>query len=402
MTVFLFILGLVECALLHLLAMAGVQLGKKEAREQEMAKYAPPGGWPRCALIIPVAGSDPRMEPALRSLLEQDYPGFETFIITREGDEAPLPLIRMLVDEYPGLRHGTAKTAGKCGQKNLNLLTGVAMAGPDCEILAFCDSTHIARHDFLRCLTRPLACDEANFTTGYHIVEPKDSGTTTLGYALSVLFMRFMQAMGSLTQPWGGALAMKRATFEEHDVAKLWQTNVVDDCSLAAHLQRSRIRARLCPGATLVTTAANHALDTWSAWMQRQILFLKFCIPGQWIALGIAIILLLAPPLWALAAMCAGVLGLGGGMPPFLAMCWSCLIFAVMAGWRRFLPFTPGIWLWMTAFFCACALFTWVYLRTIFARGITWSNTTYRVGSGGVVQGIERNAPPFDRGIDAK
>ncbi len=99
MTVFLFILGLVECALLHLLAMAGVQLGKKEAREQEMAKYAPPGGWPRCALIIPVAGSDPRMEPALRSLLEQDYPGFETFIITREGDEAPLPLIRMLVED---------------------------------------------------------------------------------------------------------------------------------------------------------------------------------------------------------------------------------------------------------------------------------------------------------------
>ena len=103
MTVFFFILGLAQCGLLFLLTGTGAKLLRKAQKEREEAHYLPHGGWPRAVMIIPAAGADPRMEAALRSLMEQDYPGLMHIIVTADADDPAAGIIRRLKEDYPAL-----------------------------------------------------------------------------------------------------------------------------------------------------------------------------------------------------------------------------------------------------------------------------------------------------------
>lgn len=387
---FFFLLGMFQCALLWHLGRIGKRLEALELRERELARLNPPNGWPACALITPVAGIQPATEAALRSLAEQNYPGFRLYLVTQDAADAAAPLIQALARQHGNIEHVIAGEAVGRGQKNQNSLAGVAAAAPYAEILAFCDSTHIAHADFLRCLVAPIARNEAEFTTGYHVVEPSDQRIVTLAYALSAMFMRFMQAAPGLAQPWGGAMAMSRAAFARYQVGALWAGNVVDDCSLAALLAKEKARVRLCPGALLRTRAANHAFGVWSAWLKRQVLFLKFCMPAEWLALGLVCFLMAAPPCWCVGACLDGILGEGGGAAPFLALCWLCVLGWMIGPWRRLLALQPAISRWLSAFFAASFMFALIYLGTIFTNSIVWSHIRYRVGKGGRVIAMKR------------
>lgn len=390
MTVFLFFLGLLQCLVIWMLGQGGIVLARRAQREHELVLADPPGGWPQCALIIPVAGEHPNMEPALRSLLEQDYPAFSVWLVTESRDDPAAILIGRLKTDYPGIQHLVAGQAASCGQKNHNLLAGVKAAGTGASVYVFCDSTHLAEPDFLRCLVAPLALGEAAFSTGYHQVVPGDRRTATLGYAICALFMRFLQGMTLLTQPWGGAMAMSRDAFERYDVAGLWAANVVDDCSLGAWLNRRHVQVRLCAGALLRTRAAAQRFSVWRAWLERQILFLKFCMPGQWLALGLCAIIMLAPTLWAALAILRGLMGIGGGMAPFLALCWFFLAAWAIGGWRAFFTLEIPQGAWMMAFFCSCAMFALVYAGTLFRHRLVWRDKVYQVGASGRILGIGR------------
>lgn len=389
MNVFLFFLGIMQCVLLYFLARCGIALERRARREESLAGHAPRSGWPRVAMIVPLAGERPFMEPALTSLLGQDYPSLTPIFVTATEDDAAVGLIRRLQQNFPGIRHVVAGRAAQCGQKNYNLLAGVA-AAPGADVLMFCDSTHVARPDFARCLVGPIARREASFCAGYHQVEPLDKGIFTVSYALSVLMMRLLQGMSALTQPWGGAMAMSREAFERHGVADLWASNVVDDCSLGAMLQREGEHVRFCPAALLKTPAREHGLSQWTAWMERQILFLKFCMRGQWILLGLFMLFMIAPCLWCGIACLRGILGLGGDTGPFLALLWLLCLAWALNRWRPFLVSPPPPGRWVSAFFMSLAVFCTVYLRTIGKSSLLWAGTLYRVGRGGRVVSIRR------------
>lgn len=390
MTVFWFILGLFQCFIIWLLGRCGKSLAARAIREQQLSETAPPVGWPPCAIIVPAAGFHPNMEAALRSLAEQDYPDFLLCLVTASDSDPVCSLISRLQAEYGNIAHVVAGFAHNCGQKNFNQLAGVNFVSDRAQIFAFCDSTHVARPDFLRCLVGPICRGEAGFTTGYHTVEPQDQNIISLAYALSVLFMRFMQGLPALTQPWGGAMAMSRHAWRHYNIAALWSANVVDDCSLGALLQREGVHVHLCPGALLRTAVASHPFSVWRAWLERQILFLKFCIPAEWFALGVLCAIMAIPPVWFLISCGRGLMGIGGGMPPFLALCWLCALWYALGDWRNFLPRRPAVSRWITAFFCASLMFCAVYLSAIFTHAITWHNVIYTVGKGGHVLRLER------------
>lgn len=390
MTVFIFFIGLLQCAIIWILGRVGMKLLARTSQDRELARFEPPQGWPSCALIVPVSGTHPQMESALSSLAAQNYPHFTIYLVTATSDEPAASLIQCLQLECANVVHIVAGQAHKCGQKNHNILAAIDRIGDKAEVYAFCDSTHVAAPDFLRCLVGPIARKEAAFTTGYHQVEPQDGQIITLAYSISVLFMRFMQAIPGLTQPWGGAMAMTRAAFATANVADLWASNVVDDCSLAALLREIGIRPRLCPGALLSTVAGNHPLTTWRHWLERQVLFLKFCIPSQWRSLGLACAIMATPPAWFLWTCMRGLLGVGSTTGPFLALCWLLVLWYAVGSWRQFVTPVPAISRWLTAFFFASFMFAYVYVTTIGARTLLWNNILYHVGLRGQVATMER------------
>ncbi len=390
MLLFWFCVALAQCGLLYLLARCGRALVRKAEEERAAVRCAPRGGWPRAAMIVPVAGTHPRMADALQSLLNQDYPDLIPVLVTATAEEPAAGLIRRLREDFPAVRHVVAGPATGCGQKNHNSLQGVAAVGDEADIYIFCDSTHLARPDFARCLAGPVAGGEAAFSTGYHTVEPRDQRPVTLAYALSVLLMRFLQALSAFTQPWGGAMAMSRDAFKRYGVAELWAHNVVDDCSLGAMLQGRGVPVRLCAGALLGTEAADHSLPVWRAWMERQVLFLKFCMPGQWMLLGVLAVLMALPPVCAALALLGGLLNLGSGAASLLALLWLAALAAALGPWRAFLPRPVPLGRWMWAFVCAVGMFVLVYLRSVSAKTIVWRDTVYTVGQGGTVLNVRR------------
>lgn len=383
------ILAALQCGLLILLG----RVGERLAREEKAAIFglANESDWPRAALIIPAAGTHPRMEEALESLLEQDYPQLLPVVVTAADNEPAALLVKDLQSRYPALRHVTAGEARGCGQKNHNSLAGVAAVGEAADVYVFCDSTHIAAPDFVRRLVAPVARGEAEFSTGYHQVTPRDSGPVTLAYALCVQLMRYLQGLArQFTQPWGGAMCISRAAFERHQVREIWAGNVVDDCALAGVLPARGVTVKLCPGALLRTEAAAHRLDIWRAWMDRQVLFLKFCVPSQWRLLGGLCAVMALPPLMAVLSLLGGLTGLASTGSVAVAFLYLIALAAAMGQWRDLAGNRLPIWRWMTAFALSAGMFARVYVGTIRARGILWHGIWYEVGEGGRVRGMRR------------
>ena len=326
-----FVLALLQCALLFFLSRVGSRLDREERKPAPQRTH-----WPRTGLIVPAGGNHPRMREALESLLKQDYPALYPVIVTATADEPAAGIARELQARYPQLRHVVAGFAKGCGQKNHNSLKGVEAVEDEVELLAFCDSTHIAPRDFIRRLVAPVV-DGEDFSTGYHKVVARDTGIVTMAYALCVQLMRYLQGISSFTQLWGGAMCFRLSAFRRYGVREFWMTNVVDDCSLADRLIHLGARIRLSGDAVLMTEAREHDLGVWHHWMDRQILFLKFCIPYQWVLLGVLACLMLLPVLWAVlavlglrlacgrAGLCRGPGAGAAQLGPFSGSRFSCL-----------------------------------------------------------------------------
>lgn len=355
--------------------------GKKVLSENEKQNNTDLQSQPMVGMIIPASGTHPSMEPALRSLLCQDYRNCVPVIVTATEEDPASFLVKKLQNEFPTLKHVISGLSDRCGQKNHNTLAAIQSLKKDVNVYVFCDSTHIANRDFVTHLVRPIINGESNFSSGYHMVTAEDDMICTRAYQVSVLFMRLLQSFPSLTQPWGGAMAIKREAFERLNIEKLWKENVVDDCSLASYLQQHKEKVVFSPNALLATTSRQHSRDVWRAWMERQILFLKFCVPVQWLGLGCFAAIMLLTPLQALFFLT----GMAGKVMGGLAFVYLAALAAVLAKWRDFLPEGSPLLQWISAFATATGMFFLTFCDTVFARGILWHGIYYTVGRGGKV-----------------
>lgn len=384
-----FVLAAFKCLLLYVLAKTGQSLPRRARLDDAANRALPENRWPSVGMIVPMAGADRRMSAAVRSLLIQNYPRYIPVLVTAENEDPAANLVRRIQKDYPHVRHVVAGPAHNCGQKNHNSLRGIAAVKNEVEVFVFCDSTHMAKPDFLRHLVGPIAARQAEFSTGYHVVVPNDHHPVTLAYAMCVLLMRLLQAVSSFTQLWGGAMAMTREAFGRYAVEELWASNVVDDCSLSARLQNLRVPVRLCPGALLHTEATNHERHVWRAWMDRQVLFLKFCMPLQWGLLGFMAIAMAVPPLMAIVILLGGLFNVSSALAVLLVVLWVVLLAKVLHLWRGLLRHSISFSRWFLSFLDAVIMFVLVYVHSLTAKSIVWHGQRYVVGRCGKVIRIE-------------
>ena len=273
--------------------------------------------YPRVALIVPLTGNSPEMETALKSLLNQPYPNYETLLVTRDLEDPATPLVRALLSRHPHSRHIVSGPAAGCSQKNHNILAGVGALNDSVEILVFCDSTHQAPPTFLRDLIYPLATGAAVLTSGFHRIIPGDARVATLGMLQTVLTLHLLHGFAAIALPWGGATAVLRSAFHDYGVAGVLRENVLDDFPLGLHLLRFGIRTAPVATAILNTNLSGQTLAGWSTWLTRQMLYLKYIMPGTWLAAALAGLILIAPILLGALAALGGLVGL---VTPSLAL----------------------------------------------------------------------------------
>lgn len=345
---------------------------------------------PRVGMVVPLTGGTSITRACLESFLDQSYPNYEVIFVTCGPDDPASRLVSEVVKAGKNARHVLSGEATRCGQKNHNLLAGIAALGTSVEILTFCDSTHLAPPHFLADLVSPIIDGEAVMTTGFHRIIPGDMGLPTLGMLLSVMSIHLMQAVKAITQPWGGGMAIKRQTFEENRISSLWATNCVDDLSMGTFLAKAGIRVKPVSSACLLTPISRVTLRDWHGWLKRQLLFLKFCQPGIWMASALAAYLF-ATPILACLAFAAGVLGIA---PKTVALCGLFFIVAFCAlglRWRTLAPEKIPAWRWMPAFFAGGLMALVCYAGTWTGNILHWRGISYRVSRGGKVEEVIRS-----------
>lgn len=348
--------------------------------------------FPRAAILVPLTGNSLGMRACLESLLNQDYPDYETVFITRDLEDPATSLIQDLLARHRRARHVISGPAQGCSQKNHNLLAGIAVLAESVQVLVFCDSTHQASPYFLQELIRPLAQGEAVLTTGFHRILPGDFRLGTLGMLLTVLAIHLMHGVAGIVHPWGGATAIFRRVFDDHRVARLWGETVVDDFTMGPLLLRAGLRVKAVPGAVLTTPLAGQSLGGWIVWLTRQLMYLKYCLPGTWVAAILAVYLLAGP---IILGGLAGLGGIGGLVSPGPALMGGgfLLVLTGVGVLARSLVPQPIPWApWLAAFYAALLVTPWCYLKTWSTNIIAWRGISYRVTWGGRVKEIITNS----------
>ena len=363
--------------------------------------HTPADGFPTVAVIVPVAGVQDNLPAALNSILVQDYPIYEIIIVTRNINDPAVPVIWSTIRGHCRARHVIAGPATKCGQKNYNLLAGVREVSDDVEILVFCDGTRFVPSHWIRSLVDPIVRNKALVSSGYHHVIPGDGRIWTLGHTITVLFLHLTKSIQWLNQPWGGGTAIKRDTFKTLNVEDVWRKNVVDDVSLAAYLRRCGVNVIFTPNACATTPLARETFGSWSSWFVRQILYLKYCLPLDWVV--IVILCFLQTSLFALAvALCIMGMFAQVSLLSFLSACTFIGAITIIGIILRGLhPQSGPLLSWIFALYTALIVACWCFVCSIFTRSISWRGLTYRVTTSGKVVSIiqEGLIPP---GVDRK
>ncbi|TVM16673.1 glycosyl transferase [Oceanidesulfovibrio indonesiensis] len=389
----LLVLALLLLGAIALLGRSHVLMANHGPRPADHPAFASlDGRWPPIGLVIPMHGDRPTMREAVASMLDQDYPELTVVLVTAEEDDPATNIARGHAASRGNVHHVIAGEAETNAQKLHNQLAGIALLeeldSPP-EILAFSDSTHLAPQGHLRELILPLVKADAFAVTGYHRVAPQDIRLTTLMYAFAVLGLHLMQGIPLLSQSWGGAMALARRTYHQHGVGELWRTNIVDDVSLTVLANKLGRRVTNASRACLVSPARDTTLDFWIAWLTRQVLYLRFCMPGTWLAAALGFLLLAAPPFIAVGLVIASLVGLVCSGAGFAGVGFLVIGGTLILSTRSLIPENPPILRWLMAGAATLVLAAWCYLRTWTARRMVWGIKAYAVGRGGKVKRVE-------------
>lgn len=345
---------------------------------------------PRVAMIVPVTGDTQAVRSGLQSLLAQDYPNLCFVLVTRDEEDPAAPLIDALIAGRQDAVRLVSGPAATSGQKNHNLLAGVAHVGDQADIYLFCDSTHVARPDLARLLAQPLAQGQAVMSGGFHRVVPLNATAPTLGMLLVCMFLHCLQPVRAVTQPWGGAMAILRRTFEEHGIRELWARNIVDDFSLGPHLAKKGIRTWPVGEACLETPLASVPFAIWQDWLTRQLLYLKFCTPEMWVGVIPVIWLFFGPALLAASGALAALFGLAAPWWLGAALAYGVGFAGLGLLYRSLAPRPVPFWPWTLGYFAAPLMAAWCYLRTWATFHMRWRGIAYKVSWGGRVVEVIR------------
>lgn len=343
---------------------------------------------PKATLIVPVKGSELGLAENLRSLLDQDYPDYETLIVARDEDDPAAVVARALLGQTaPGARvrfiiagPGPSDT----GEKINNLVAAVAAACTASEVLAFADSDGRVAGGWLRALVAPLENAPVGASTGYRWYFPENGGFWPLVRSVWNSTIAGNFGAGSPSFAWGGAMAVRRETFQSAGVAKYWRGSVSDDYRLTQAIRAAGLAIVFSPRAMVASGEANgqkYSTGEFLRWAVRQLTITRVYGPKLfWPALGAHVIYC--------GAMAAGIAAIAtGGL-------WAVPVLPVAVApgmlrgrWREqtarllfpdraaFFDRHGWAYCWLTPF----VTWVWLYilLASLFRRRIEWRGNTY-------------------------
>jgi len=230
---------------LHLMRRCAPSLSRLDAPE--------PHRWPRLSVVVPACDEADKFEPAVRTLLEEDYPDLEILLVDDRSTDSTGSAMDRLAAADPRVRviHVAALPEGWLGKVNALNLGLKASHG---EFVLFTDAdVHFCRGTLRRAIA--LCCAAR---LDHLVVFPRLEPThLLLDAALSVTVRQLI----FLARPWGmndprsprymgvGAFNLvRRSAFDATPGFEWLRLEVTDDMGLALMMKRSGARCRIVSG----------------------------------------------------------------------------------------------------------------------------------------------------------
>ncbi|MBD3344523.1 MAG: glycosyltransferase [Chitinivibrionales bacterium] len=336
---------------------------------------------PSCAIIVPCKGSDDGLRPSIDAYLSVDYDNFEIIFAVESEHDSAVPVIKEAISGKPNAKLVVAGLSSRCAQKNWNMLKGVENANKP-DVYVFADADITPQKEWLHELILPLSRSDAAATTGFRWIHlAKGSfGQYNHMFFNNFLYVLFCTAsMIGNAGLWGGSMAMRREDFEKLGVAERWKETVVDDMSLAEIIMKNKKRSVLVPPCITDTNEAL-PLQKSTAWIERQMMFLKMYHTHLWCLAMPVVFSILLIQLWLIPAVIISSISsrsffeLGGAAPlAFTALdLLAAPLYIFMGRIDRFFRFIvqEPLLRWMHLYALA---------RTSFTNTIIWSGVEYRL-----------------------
>jgi ceramide glucosyltransferase len=204
---------------------------------------------PFVSLFAPCRGVDQGFEENLSALFRQRYPAYEIIFVTDKADDASLQVIEEVRREFDvQSRVVIAGAAKESGQKVHNLRVAVAEADKASEVFVFTDTDARPGADWLRSLVAPLSDEGIGAATGYRWFIPERGGLSS--HLRSVWNASIASALGEQGHKnfcWGGATAVRRATFDQLNIREQWRGTLSDDFTLMRAMRSTKLPIHFVP-----------------------------------------------------------------------------------------------------------------------------------------------------------
>lgn len=247
------------------------------------ADYLPP-----ISVILPCKGLDPGFKGNLKKLLNQDYvkdgkAQFEVIFTVASADDPAYKEIeefRKTIDHVQ-TQLVVAGVNSQRGQKINNQLAALKVISDKTEAIVFVDSDVIARDNMLRYLVAPLQQPGVGATTGYRFYIPFKGDLPSVLRSMWNRVTAWEMASEKYAFAWGGAMAIKRDTFKQAQVAESWDRAADDDLSLTTSVKALGLKVRFVPQC-LVASHGDGTLEEIVEWTNRQLILTKVYYPELW------------------------------------------------------------------------------------------------------------------------
>ncbi len=263
-------------------------------------------------LIIPFKGVDPGLELNLRAFFAQDYADLHYLLVTQDAKDPSVAVIQKIASQYPERRWRllfTGSAQGQ-GQKVHNLVRAVGAVEPDREILVFGDSDIRPGKHWTRDLIEVANRPGVGMATGFRWYLPQTHNFASLLRACWNAGIASLMTEKDNRFAWGGAMAIKRTTFERCRVLEYWRGALSDDLALSRALRDCRQSIYFQPRA-LSFSHEDCSLGELLNWTHRQFAITRIYHPQMW---------------WmTLAAQAINGLTLWGGLGLLLLGSWTGL-----------------------------------------------------------------------------
>lgn len=284
-TVFYFFAGLIIAQ--GVLSLRGgfryLKYVRERLSEKDDSSFAP-----FVTVFAPCRGVDEGLKENLQALFNQDYPRYEIlFIVDDERDAA-----RSVIDEVRALNNIKSRVlisgkANGCSQKIHNMIYASERVDDESRVFAFCDSDARPAKNWLGALVRELKDEQVGAATGYRWFVPSGEA------GLSARFLSHLRAVWNASTAtvlganakdnfcWGGATAMRRATFEDLNIREVWRAAVSSDWTLTNKIKESGLEVRFVPQALTPSFGRDGWRELWS-FTTRQIQVTRVYAPRVW------------------------------------------------------------------------------------------------------------------------